>query len=316
MTAWKKAWWLPAVASLAFLPLHIPSALSADQDNQNGVAQAAPQQALKAPARVDRGKNDVIEPAIKNVVRNTAPAATPVPATPKADPRLDVGKRAVIERPVAIVVGPPAAPPVAPLPPAKPRIDIGKTLVIEPAVKNLVKAGVPANSQPVNVEPAMKEVIKRTQKDVGQTPTAPAKNEGLDVTKTGVVSNPQLAEEKTPPPARPRVDVGKYTIIEPAVRNAVTPNGGISIPVPRLDVGKGAVIEPRVKDIVRGATPPAPPPVAPPAVNTPKGFVNPKVEAGKVKWHATLEEACAASAKSRKPVMLFQMMGKLDDHFC
>jgi hypothetical protein len=46
------------------------------------------------------------------------------------------------------------------------------------------------------------------------------------------------------------------------------------------------------------------------------GFVNPKVEPGKVKWHATFAEACAASAKSGKPVMLFQMMGKLDDQFC
>jgi hypothetical protein len=45
-------------------------------------------------------------------------------------------------------------------------------------------------------------------------------------------------------------------------------------------------------------------------------FVNPKVEPGKVKWHATFEEACQASAKSGKPVMLFQMMGKLDDQFC
>ena len=53
-----------------------------------------------------------------------------------------------------------------------------------------------------------------------------------------------------------------------------------------------------------------------PAPAPTKDFVNPKVEPGKVKWHATFDEACQASAKSGKPVMLFQMMGKLDDQFC
>jgi len=45
-------------------------------------------------------------------------------------------------------------------------------------------------------------------------------------------------------------------------------------------------------------------------------FVNPKVEPGKVKWHADFDAACAAATKSGKPVLLFQMMGKLDDQFC
>jgi hypothetical protein len=55
------------------------------------------------------------------------------------------------------------------------------------------------------------------------------------------------------------------------------------------------------------------------AVSTPVEktyFVNPKVEPGKVKWHADFDTACKAAAKSGKPVMLFQMMGKLDDQFC
>ena len=47
-----------------------------------------------------------------------------------------------------------------------------------------------------------------------------------------------------------------------------------------------------------------------------KGFVNPKVPPGKVTWHNDFAAACAASAKSGKPVLLFQMMGKLDDKFC
>jgi hypothetical protein len=43
---------------------------------------------------------------------------------------------------------------------------------------------------------------------------------------------------------------------------------------------------------------------------------NPKVKPGLVNWHKSFEEACTASQKSGKPVLLFQMMGKLDDQFC
>ena len=45
-------------------------------------------------------------------------------------------------------------------------------------------------------------------------------------------------------------------------------------------------------------------------------FVNPKVQPGKVRWHADLAEACQAASKSGKPVLLFQMMGRLDEKFC
>lgn len=45
-------------------------------------------------------------------------------------------------------------------------------------------------------------------------------------------------------------------------------------------------------------------------------LVNPKVEPGKVRWHKTFADACAAARKSGKPVLLFQMMGKLDERFC
>ena len=49
---------------------------------------------------------------------------------------------------------------------------------------------------------------------------------------------------------------------------------------------------------------------------TGKEFVNPKVQPGRVRWHPSLESACEAAKKSGKPVLLFQMMGKLDDQFC
>lgn len=35
-----------------------------------------------------------------------------------------------------------------------------------------------------------------------------------------------------------------------------------------------------------------------------------------VAWHATFEDARQAAAKSGRPVLLFQLLGKLDDAFC
>ena len=49
---------------------------------------------------------------------------------------------------------------------------------------------------------------------------------------------------------------------------------------------------------------------------TGKEFVNPRVRAGDVRWHPSFELACEAAKQSGKPVLLFQMMGKLDDQFC
>ncbi len=43
---------------------------------------------------------------------------------------------------------------------------------------------------------------------------------------------------------------------------------------------------------------------------------NPAVAPGLVKWHPTVEDACAAARKSGKPVLVFHMMGQLDRQFC
>jgi hypothetical protein len=43
---------------------------------------------------------------------------------------------------------------------------------------------------------------------------------------------------------------------------------------------------------------------------------NPKVAPGKVTWHPSFAAACEASKKSGKPVLLFQLLGKLDHQFC
>jgi len=50
------------------------------------------------------------------------------------------------------------------------------------------------------------------------------------------------------------------------------------------------------------------------ALSSPAG--NPKVAPGKVRWHADFATACAASRQTGRPVLLFQMMGNLDDEFC
>jgi hypothetical protein len=68
------------------------------------------------------------------------------------------------------------------------------------------------------------------------------------------------------------------------------------------------VIELRPQALLAGS---APAPGAPaPAFN------NPKVAPGKVRWHADQDTAVKAAARSGKPVLLFLMMGRLDQRFC
>jgi hypothetical protein len=43
---------------------------------------------------------------------------------------------------------------------------------------------------------------------------------------------------------------------------------------------------------------------------------NPKVAPGTVNWHNNFAAACDAAKRSGKPVLLFQLMGNLDDQFC
>jgi hypothetical protein len=41
-----------------------------------------------------------------------------------------------------------------------------------------------------------------------------------------------------------------------------------------------------------------------------------KVAPGLVRWHADFASACAAARASGKPVLLFQLLGQLDDELC
>jgi len=87
---------------------------------------------------------------------------------------------------------------------------------------------------------------------------------------------------------------------------APAPNVAALLKVP--DHGK-YTIEIPTKKLLAARTVPAATPSA-------EAFVNPKVEPGKVHWHKDFAVACRAAEKSGKPVLLFQMMGKLDDRFC
>jgi hypothetical protein len=79
-------------------------------------------------------------------------------------------------------------------------------------------------------------------------------------------------------------------------------------PAPRpRDVGKGAIERP-VKNVVARTLPEGT------SASTPAA--NPKVEPGKIRWHPSFDAACKAARSSGKPVLLFHMMGKLDDQFC
>jgi hypothetical protein len=85
-----------------------------------------------------------------------------------------------------------------------------------------------------------------------------------------------LADE--PPPAKRRVDIPKMMMQSPLKRlvQAAQATDGTVLPVPSK---------------------------------------NPKVEAGKVNWHASFDAAKTAAQQSGKPILLFQLLGRLDNRF-
>jgi hypothetical protein len=76
---------------------------------------------------------------------------------------------------------------------------------------------------------------------------------------------------------------------------------------PDVDRGKKKIELPARALVAETA--PAPRPVAPAEPD------NPPVEPGKVKWHKSFADAKTAAEKSGKPILLFQMMGRLDQQF-
>jgi hypothetical protein len=76
-----------------------------------------------------------------------------------------------------------------------------------------------------------------------------------------------------------------------------------AIPGLRRDMGKSFIEGPIETLVALNAEPTSDP------------DANPLVEPGKVVWHADFATACAASAESGKPVLLFQLLGQLDHRF-
>ena len=123
-----------------------------------------------------------------------------------------------------------------------------------------------------------------------------------------------------PPQLRTIKDGGKTAIENPlkaVVRQSAPRSSGNTVFKPRPPasrIPKDAEkrdIEVPLKRVVRDSAPPAEK-----ATETkPAGFKNPKVEPGKVRWHANFEKAVAASKRSGRPVLLFQMIGNLDERF-
>ena len=77
-------------------------------------------------------------------------------------------------------------------------------------------------------------------------------------------------------------------------------------PAPGADRPKRAIEAPAERLVAGTAAAPA----------AGEAFVNPRVPPGKVRWHPDFAAACTAAARSGKPVLLFQMMGRLDQKLC
>ncbi len=100
------------------------------------------------------------------------------------------------------------------------------------------------------------------------------------------LADPAIPQERINRPNGPPIPVAAKAFFRPDITK-----GRIELPVKRVLAARSG---PAAKD----------------------GFVNPKVEPGKVTWHADFAAACAAAQRSKKPVLLFQMMGRLDNQFC
>jgi hypothetical protein len=85
---------------------------------------------------------------------------------------------------------------------------------------------------------------------------------------------------------------------------------------PPLDVSKFRIesgVERLVGEQSKGTNPT--PSVASTDPSATSGPEPEKVEPGKVRWHDNLGAAMRASADSNKPVLLFQLLGQLDERF-
>jgi hypothetical protein len=129
---------------------------------------------------------------------------------------------------------------------------------------------------------------------VGQEPSEPVTE--ADFTKRRLVERPteELVAE-----------------LSPAEEQAAAP-APHARPAP-ADRTKRLVVEPAVEAVVRGTQP-----LSVKAAAEPGGAAaddNPRVEPGKVKWHGDVAAAIAAAKASGKPLLVFHLLGQLDQRF-
>ncbi len=130
----------------------------------------------------------------------------------------------------------------------------------------------------------------------------------LALVSTVVVGVPVTAQEKhTGSSFRSYPDVSKMRVELPikGVLKGFQPSSVPVLPI-KLSSTPQKVANPAVPAKTLGSS-------TKPALKQPR---NEKVEPGKVRWHKAIQTAMDASKESGKPVLLFQMMGHLDDRFC
>ena len=81
-----------------------------------------------------------------------------------------------------------------------------------------------------------------------------------------------------------------------------------------VDITKRRVVERPTEELVRDLGPL--PAADVPAAEVPAaGSDNPPAEPGKVKWHQDVATAIAAAKQTGKPVLVFHLLGQLDQRF-
>lgn len=119
----------------------------------------------------------------------------------------------------------------------------------------------------------------------------------IAVSATAPLAQAQNPTENGSPAARAitqRMDFSKSKIEGPL--KSLLRSGASA--APKTDVNK-LIVSPR-------SAPAASPVVAP----------HDRVSTGLITWHNNVQDALSRSAKSGKPVLVFHMMGMLDDRFC
>ena len=99
-----------------------------------------------------------------------------------------------------------------------------------------------------------------------------------------------------------------YFVIGPSPANAVRAEQEQRAATPILDGSKTIAIERPTKSVIERSSSGLP--------SAGSGAENPAVAPGFVRWHPSFESACGAAAGSGKPVLLFHLMGRLDQQFC